>query len=196
MVQDGIPRVCFYFCHSEQNSEHFSLPRNGSEWNSESLLLFCSTVSNIFLFQGNGSERNSESFLFCGTAKIPPEQNICSVYFVFRGIIFCRKLLFIWRPCSWHVALRLYRQNKSLSSQAQSINKMYFGPAVTAATRTCKEEKKTTPTGVVTFWNKTWTWKMGNRKNRSHEIQKYPSSVKTWFFWDKDNWRGVQNWYF
>ncbi len=40
----------------------------------------------------NGSERNSESFLFRGTAGIPPELTKCSVYSVFRGIIFCRKL--------------------------------------------------------------------------------------------------------
>ncbi len=34
------------------------------------------------------SERNSESFLFRGTAGIPPEQTNCSVYSVFRGVIF------------------------------------------------------------------------------------------------------------
>jgi hypothetical protein len=34
----------FYFCTTEWNSELCSLPLNGSEWNSESLLLF--------LFQG------------------------------------------------------------------------------------------------------------------------------------------------
>jgi hypothetical protein len=47
----------------EWNSEHFNLP-------------------------GKGSERNSESFLFRRTAGIPPELTICSVYSVFRGIIF------------------------------------------------------------------------------------------------------------
>ncbi len=35
----GLPRVCF-FCSTERNSEHFCLPRNGSELNSEGLLLF------------------------------------------------------------------------------------------------------------------------------------------------------------
>jgi hypothetical protein len=63
IVQNGIPRVCFYFCSIVQNSEHFSPLQNGSE-------------------------RNSESFLFRGTAGIPPEQTNCSVYSVFRGIIF------------------------------------------------------------------------------------------------------------
>ncbi len=40
MVRNGIPTVCFYFCSTERNSELFSLPRKGSESNSESLLLF------------------------------------------------------------------------------------------------------------------------------------------------------------
>jgi hypothetical protein len=38
-VRNGIPRVCFYFCSKERNSELFSLPRKGSERNSVS---FCS----------------------------------------------------------------------------------------------------------------------------------------------------------
>jgi hypothetical protein len=41
-----IPSVCFYFCSMERNSELFSLPRNVSERNSESLLLFCCIVHN------------------------------------------------------------------------------------------------------------------------------------------------------
>jgi hypothetical protein len=40
MLPNGIPRVCFYFCSTEWNSEHFSLPRNSLEQNSESLLIF------------------------------------------------------------------------------------------------------------------------------------------------------------
>jgi hypothetical protein len=59
--------IYYYFCSMVQNSEHFSLL-----W--------------------NGSERNSEKFLFRVTVGIPPEQTNCSVYSVFRGIIFCRKL--------------------------------------------------------------------------------------------------------
>jgi hypothetical protein len=55
MVRNGIPRVCLYFCSTVHNSEHFPLPRNGSEW-------------------------NSESFLFCGTAGIPQEQTNSFVY--------------------------------------------------------------------------------------------------------------------
>jgi hypothetical protein len=40
----------------------------------------------------NGSERDSESFLFHGTAGIPPEQTNCSVYSVFRGQIFLSEI--------------------------------------------------------------------------------------------------------
>jgi hypothetical protein len=39
-----------------------------------------------------GSERNSESFLFRGTAGIPPEQTNCSVYSVFRRIVFLSEI--------------------------------------------------------------------------------------------------------
>jgi hypothetical protein len=67
MILNGIPRVCFNFCSMVQNSEHSSPLRNVSE-------------------------RHSESFLFRETAGIPQEQTNCSIYSVFRGIIFCRKL--------------------------------------------------------------------------------------------------------
>ncbi len=66
-VQIRIPSVCILFCFMAKNSEHFSPLRNGSE-------------------------RNSENFLFRGTAGIPPEQINCSVYSVFRGIIFLSEI--------------------------------------------------------------------------------------------------------
>jgi hypothetical protein len=66
-VWNGIPRVCFYFCSTEQNSELFPLLRKSSE-------------------------RNSERFLFRGTAGIPSEIPLCSVYSVFRGIIFLSEI--------------------------------------------------------------------------------------------------------
>ncbi len=66
-VWKGIPRVCFYFCSTEQNSEFFSLPRKGLE-------------------------RNSGFFLFRGTAGIPSEITVCSVYSVSRGIIFLSEI--------------------------------------------------------------------------------------------------------
>jgi hypothetical protein len=65
MVRNRIPSVCLYFCTMEWNSELF-LPRNGSERNSDSLLLFLFPGQNFEHFSPlqNGSERNSKSFLF------------------------------------------------------------------------------------------------------------------------------------
>jgi hypothetical protein len=40
MLRNGIPKVYFYFFCTERNSELCSLPRNGSERNSENLHLF------------------------------------------------------------------------------------------------------------------------------------------------------------
>jgi hypothetical protein len=51
------------------------------EWNSEHFYLLW-----------NGSERDSESFVFRGTAGIPPELTICSVYSVFRGKFFLSEI--------------------------------------------------------------------------------------------------------
>jgi hypothetical protein len=40
VIQNGIPRVCFYICSTEWKSEMFSLPLKCSKGNSESLLLY------------------------------------------------------------------------------------------------------------------------------------------------------------
>jgi hypothetical protein len=55
------PRAGFYFFYTE----HFSLPRNGSEPNSTICFYFCSTVQipSIILFQG--MVRNGISRVFC-----------------------------------------------------------------------------------------------------------------------------------
>ncbi len=68
IVWNRIPIVCFYFCSTLQNSQHFSPVR-------------C------------GSEQNSESFLFRGTAGIPPEQTNCFVNSVFLGKIFLSEIV-------------------------------------------------------------------------------------------------------
>jgi hypothetical protein len=88
MVWNGIPRVCFYFCSTERNSELFYLPGKGSGQNSRVCFYFCSTERNSELFSlpRKGLERNSERFLFLGTAGIPSEITICSVYSIFHGI--------------------------------------------------------------------------------------------------------------
>jgi hypothetical protein len=84
-------------------SELVSLPRNGSERHSESLFLFFVArkgrvaisipqnnlewnSENFLLFWLHGTE--IRDFLFRGTTGIPSEITICSVYSVFRGIIF------------------------------------------------------------------------------------------------------------
>jgi hypothetical protein len=104
------------------SSELFSLPRNGSERHSESFFLFLfhgmefrvvfssaewfgtefrefasifvprNAIQSCFLFRGRARNGNSESFLFRGTAGIPSEITICSVYSVFRGIIFLSEI--------------------------------------------------------------------------------------------------------
>ncbi len=55
--------------------------------------------SEHFYLPLNGSERNSESFMFRGTAGIPSELTICSVYTVFRGIIFLAETANSSRVC-------------------------------------------------------------------------------------------------
>ncbi len=63
LLWNRIPRIGFYFCSTERNSELFSLSRD--ERNSESLLLFCSMIQNFehFFLPRNDWERNSESLL-------------------------------------------------------------------------------------------------------------------------------------
>jgi hypothetical protein len=65
-VQNGIPRICIYFCSTERN------------------------IPCCFLFHRRVRNRIPR-FLFRRTTRIPSEITICSVYSVFPGIIFCRK---------------------------------------------------------------------------------------------------------
>jgi hypothetical protein len=53
---------------------------------------------NGFSLPRNGSERNSEVFLFRGTDGIPTELPSIPSCFVFRGIIFCRKMATLHCP--------------------------------------------------------------------------------------------------
>ncbi len=69
MVLNGIPEFVSILC--QWNSELYFLLRNGSERNTESLLLFCSTLGNseLFFLAQKGSKRNYGSlllFLFLG----------------------------------------------------------------------------------------------------------------------------------
>jgi hypothetical protein len=94
MVRNGIPRICIYFGSTERNSELCSLPQKDSEQNNGSLLLFLFHGTDfrvVFSFaEGFGTE--FRDFLFRGTTGIPSEITICSVYSVFRGIIFLSEI--------------------------------------------------------------------------------------------------------
>jgi hypothetical protein len=70
-------------------------------------------IPSCFLFRKRVQNRIPRFFLFRGTAGIPSEITICSVYFVFRGIIFLSEipnpthtqglLPFTWPP-SYHLS--------------------------------------------------------------------------------------------
>jgi hypothetical protein len=92
MHQNGIPRVCFYFCSKKRNSKLFSLPHFRTEFREFAFIFVPQyTIPSIFLLCGM-VRNGSEGFLFRGTAGIPPEQTNCSIYSVYRGKFFCRKL--------------------------------------------------------------------------------------------------------
>ena len=100
----------YFFCCTERSSDLCSLPRNSSERNSE--LYLCSLPQKgseqnygsllLFLFHGTEFRDISSSaegfgtefrdFLFRRTTGIPSEITICSVYSVFRGIIFLSEI--------------------------------------------------------------------------------------------------------
>ena len=119
MVWNGIPRVCFHFCFTERNSELFSLPLKGFGRDSKSLLLFLvhGTEFRVIFSSAEGFGTEFRDFLFRGIAGIPSEITLCSVYSVFRGIIFLSEIpnpsgrgysqplhtLFPARDCSRHL---------------------------------------------------------------------------------------------
>ncbi len=94
MVRNGIPRICIYFGPTERNSELCSLPQKGSEQNYGSLLLFLFHGTNfrVVFSSAEGFGTEFRDFLFRGTTGIPSEITICSVYSVFRGIIFLSEI--------------------------------------------------------------------------------------------------------
>jgi hypothetical protein len=91
MVRNGIPRI---FGSTERNSELCSLPQKGSEQNYGSLLLFLfhGTEFRVIFSSSEGFGTEFRDFLFRGTTGIPSEITICSVYSVFRGIIFLSEI--------------------------------------------------------------------------------------------------------
>jgi hypothetical protein len=94
MVRNGIPRICIYFATTERNSELCSLPQEGSEQNYGNLLIFLfnGTEFRVVFSSSEGFGTEFRDFLFRGTTGIPSEITICSVYSVFRGIIFLSEI--------------------------------------------------------------------------------------------------------
>ncbi len=93
MVQNGIPRVCFYFCSTERTSELFCLLLKGSEGNSESLLLIVprNIIPSCFLFHGR--VRNGfREFSVQRNSRNSVGNNLLSHLFRQRGIIFLSEI--------------------------------------------------------------------------------------------------------
>jgi hypothetical protein len=82
------------FVSTERNSELFSLPLKCSEGNSQSSLLFLFNGKEfrVVFSSAEGFGTEFRGFLFRGTAGIPSEITICSIYSVFRGIIFLSEI--------------------------------------------------------------------------------------------------------
>jgi hypothetical protein len=75
MVRNRIPSVCFYCCYTERNSELFSLPRNGSEQNYESLLLFLFLGTEFRAFFSSAERFGTEFRVFCSAEQPEFRQN-------------------------------------------------------------------------------------------------------------------------
>ncbi len=103
-IGNGIPRVCFFFVSME-----FRVLFSSAEWFwtefGKSIFAPQNEIPSCFFFRRRvqdgikggcfyfcSLERNSESFRFRVTSSIPSEITICSVYFVFRGIIFLSEI--------------------------------------------------------------------------------------------------------
>ncbi len=94
MVRNGIPTVCFFICSKERNSELFSF-----RWRVRKGILrvcfylcFHGTEFRVVFSSAEGFGTEFRGFLFRGTDGIPSEITFCSVYSVFRGIIFLSEI--------------------------------------------------------------------------------------------------------
>jgi hypothetical protein len=95
MARNGIPRVCFYICSTERNSEFLSFPLECSEGNSERLLLFFvqrNGIPSSFLFRGrvrNGIPRFSVPR---NSRNSVGNNHLFRLFRLPRNCFFCRKL--------------------------------------------------------------------------------------------------------
>ncbi len=93
MVRNRVPSVCFYFCSMERNSELFFLPRNGSEWNSESLLLFLLHGTEFRAFLSSAERFGTEVREFSVPRNSRNSAGTNQLFSLFRlPLNFCRKL--------------------------------------------------------------------------------------------------------
>ncbi len=94
LPRNGSERNSIYLGSTERNSKLCSLPQKGSEQNYGSLLLFLfhGTEFRVIFSSAEGFGTEFRDFLFRGTTGIPSEITICSVYSVFRGIIFLSEI--------------------------------------------------------------------------------------------------------
>jgi hypothetical protein len=103
MVRNGIPRVCYYFCFTEWNSELFSLPCKCSERNSASMLLFLihGTEFRVVFSSAEGFGTEFREFLFRGTAGIPSEITFVPSIPSSAELFFCRKFPTLLVTAKW-----------------------------------------------------------------------------------------------
>jgi hypothetical protein len=108
MIQNKIPRLCFFICSLVQNSEHFPPLRNGSERNSESFLFRGMTRTKFRDFASIfvpwyripsisplwGTVRNGIPRVFCSAEQPEFRRNKAIVPSIPSSaeIFFCRKL--------------------------------------------------------------------------------------------------------
>jgi hypothetical protein len=92
MVWNRIPRVLLFLFHGTEFRVVFSSAEGfGTEFR-EYASIFAGTEFRVVFLSAEGFGTEFRSFLFRGTAGIPLEISICSVYSVFRGIIFLSEI--------------------------------------------------------------------------------------------------------
>ncbi len=115
MVRNGIPRVCFYFSSTERNSELFLFRWRVRKGIPRVCFLFLvhGTEFRVVFSSAEGFGTKFRDFLFREIAGIPSEITLCSVYSVFRGIIFLSEI-----PNPRHNCMRLQAGTAQLDPPA------------------------------------------------------------------------------
>jgi hypothetical protein len=125
MFRNGIPRVCFYVCSTERNSELFSLPLKYVEGNSKSLLLVLVKRTEFQVIfssaEGFGTEFQEFSVLW-------NSQNSVGNHHLFRLFRLPRNTFFVGKcqPCSGMVSYRCTVQNKVTMAHLHNAEPLGF----------------------------------------------------------------------